>query len=70
MSQEYYEKPCDTRAATNRLLEMVEDYTLDPYEVVLMCVKWMSEDDVKAMCAANEIDLGYYDEEDSEDEED
>ena len=67
MSREYYEKPCDTRAATNRLLELVEDYTLDLYAVVLMCVKWMSEDDVKEMCKANEIDLGGYEEDEEDD---
>ena len=60
----YIEKPCETRKATNRLLELVEDYTLDPNEVVLMCVKWMSEDDVKEMCEANEIDLDLEDEDD------
>lgn len=54
----------NTRKATNRLLEMISEGTLDPNEVVMMCVKWMSEDDVKAMCEANEINL-----EDEEDEE-
>ena len=63
MSYEYYEKPCSTRSATNRLLELVEDYSLDPMEVVLMCVKWMSDDDVKEMCKANEVDLNMEDEE-------
>lgn len=62
----YIEKPSETRKATNRLLELVEDYTLDPNEVVLMCVKWMSEDDVRAMMIANEIDLGDIDDEDEE----
>ena len=30
---------------------------LNPRDVVLMCLKWMSEDEVKEMCKANEIDL-------------
>ena len=64
----YIEKPSETRKATNRLLELVEDYTLDPNDVVLMCVKWMSEDDVRAMMIANEIDLGCIDDEEEEDE--
>jgi hypothetical protein len=54
----------DVRKATNQLLEMVEDYLLDPKEVLLMCLKWMSEDDVREMCEANEIFL----EEDEEDD--
>lgn len=60
------ETPSETRKATNRLLELVEDYSLDPAEVVLMCVKWMSEEDVRAMMVANEIDLGDIDDEENE----
>ena len=51
------------RKNTNRLLEMVEEGLLDPVEVVRMCVKWMSEDDVAEMMKANEL-------EDSEDDAD
>ena len=47
----------NTRKSTNRLLEMVENELLDPKQVVLMCLKWMSEDEVTQMCKANEIDL-------------
>ena len=46
-----------SREATNKLLEMIEEELIDPKDVAMMCLKWMSEDDVKAMCAANEIDL-------------
>ena len=53
----------ETRKATNKLLEMIEEALLDPVEAVRMCVKWMSEDDVAEMMKANEL-------EDSEDEED
>ena len=53
------------REATNKILEMIEEQTLDPKDVVMMCLKWMSEDDVKAMAEANELF-----EEDKEDEED
>lgn len=53
------------RKNTNKLLEMVEEGLLDPVEVVRMCVKWMSEDDVAEMCRVNEI---FEDEEDEEDD--
>lgn len=52
-----------SRKASNKLLEMVEEGLLNPVEVVRMCVKWMSEDDVAEMMKANEL-------EDTEDEED
>lgn len=59
----------ETRKATNKLLEMIEEDLIDPKEVVMMCLKWMSEDSVASMCAANDV-FWIYDEEDSEDEED
>jgi hypothetical protein len=43
------------REATNKILEMIDESILDPKDVVLMCLKWMSEDDVKAMAEANEL---------------
>jgi hypothetical protein len=42
---------------------MIDDCILDPKDVVMMCLKWMSEDDVKEMAEANELF-----EEDEEDE--
>ena len=45
------------RKATNKFIEMVQDGLIDPMTAVIMCAKWMSEDDIKAMCKANEIDL-------------
>ena len=53
------------RDATNKVLEMIDECGLNARDVALMCLKWMSEDDVKAMCEANEINL-----EATEDEED
>ena len=47
----------DVRKTTNKVLEMIDECGLNAKDVVLMCLKWMSEDDVKAMCEANEIDL-------------
>lgn len=55
----------ETRQATNKILEMIEAGLLDPKDVVLMCLKWMSEDDVKEMAEANELF-----EEDTEDDAD
>lgn len=45
------------REATNKILEMVDEGLLNPRDVLLMALKWMSEDDVKAMAEANEIYL-------------
>lgn len=45
------------RENTNKVLEMIGNGLLDPNQVVLMCLKWMSEDEVTQMCKANEIDL-------------
>jgi hypothetical protein len=52
----------ETRKATNKILEMIDEMVLDPKDVVLMCLKWMSEDDVAAMAEANEIKLEPVDE--------
>lgn len=57
---------CEVRETSNKLLEMVHEGLLSPTTVITMCLKWMSEDDVKEMCAANEI----YFEEDEEDDAD
>jgi hypothetical protein len=47
----------ETRKATNKILELIDECVLDPKDVVMMCLKWMSEDDVAEMAKANEIDL-------------
>ena len=56
-----------TRKFTNKLLEMVEEGLLDKDQVILACVKYMSEDDVADMMHANEF---LYQEEEEEEEED
>jgi hypothetical protein len=48
-------RPVQTRKSTNRLLEMIENGSIDPKDVVMMCVKFMSEDDVDEMCRINEV---------------
>jgi hypothetical protein len=55
----------DVRKNTNKFLEMYENGLIDGYTAILMCTKWMSEDDVTEMMRANELL-----EEDEEDEED
>lgn len=45
----------NTREATNKILEMVDEGLLNPRDVVLMALKWMSEDDVKEMAEANKL---------------
>ena len=56
------------RDYTNKLIELVEEGTLNPVEVVRMCVKYMSEDEVEEMCNMNELtDLMFEPEENEED---
>jgi cytoplasmic iron level regulating protein YaaA (DUF328/UPF0246 family) len=43
------------RQYTNKLLEMVENGLLDKDQVILACVKYMSEDDVEDMMHVNEM---------------
>ena len=54
-----------SREYTSRLLELIEDGMLDRDTVIMACVKYMSEDDVKDMMESNEFIL-----EEDEDEED
>ena len=43
------------RFYTNMLLELVEDGMLSKDDVIMACVKYMSEDDVKDMMQCNEF---------------
>lgn len=54
------------RSATNKILEMIEEGLLDAKAVALMCLKYMSEDDVADMAAANEL---FPDEDEEEEDE-
>ena len=58
----------EVRKSTNKLIEMIDDQLIDPYEVAIMCLKWMSEDDVAKMCEEN--DVFWILEEDEEDAQD
>jgi len=55
-----------TREATTKILEMVEEGVLDRDQVIMACLKYMSEDDVADMAHANE----FFYEEDEDDYED
>ena len=44
-----------SREYTDHLLELVEEGVLDKDMVIMACVKYMSEDDVKDMMIANEF---------------
>lgn len=54
-----------SRAATNKILEMVEEGILDKDTVILACLNYMSESDVSDMAQANEF---FYEDEDEEDD--
>ena len=54
----------DTRETTNKVLEMVDEGLVNARDVLLMALKWMSEDEVEAMAKANEL---FKEEEDEED---
>ena len=51
---------------TNQLLEMIDNGQLDKNQVIMACVKYMSEDDVADMMHCNEM---MPDDEESENEE-
>ena len=55
------------RANTNQLLEAIEEGLLDKDQVIMACVKYMSEADVADMCRINEF-FPEYDEEEDEDD--
>jgi hypothetical protein len=44
-----------SREYTNKLLEMVEEGLLDRDNVIMACVKYMSEDEVRDMMHCNEF---------------
>lgn len=57
-----------SREVTNRLLEAIEGGLLDRDTVIMACVKYMSEDDVRDMCHANDFGLDPGDDEPEDDE--
>lgn len=53
------------REFTNKLIAMMDEGIISAEAVAEMALAWMSEDDVKGMCLANDI----IDEDDEEDDE-
>ena len=49
------------REATDQILTMIDEGILDKDQVIMACLKYMSEDEVRDMAHANEF---FYDEED------
>ena len=43
------------RKYTNMVLEMIDEGVMSPTAIAEMCLAYMSEDDVKDMCRANDL---------------
>jgi hypothetical protein len=43
------------REYTNKLMDDMDNGTLDPRTVADMCLQWLSEHDVKMMCLDNDL---------------
>ena len=56
--------------ARERFIEMVEDGMLDPMSAVVMCAKWMTNDDVEEMLDANELTDRFFEDVEEDYEED
>lgn len=54
----------EIRTTTNNLLALVEEGALSYRDVAVMALKWLSEEDVAAMCKANCIEFESMPEED------
>ena len=52
------------REATNKLLQMVDDGLVSQDYVLTAALKYMSEDEVRDMCHANDIELWLDEDED------
>ena len=48
----------------DKMIELVEDGMVDAKEMVIMCAKWMSEDDCAEMLDANELSDRFMEDED------
>ena len=56
-----------SRQVTNRLISLMDEGVLSEGQMALMCLQWMSEDDVREMVRANDlsdlVDGGMYESE-------
>ena len=53
-----------TRKYTDKILELLEEGILDKDYIIMACLKYMSEDDVKDMAHINDLQLFEEDEDD------
>lgn len=44
-----------SRETTNKILDMMDEGTIDPTDLVMMCLKHMSESEVADMARMNEL---------------
>ncbi len=51
----------------DKIVELVEEGIVDPKDMVIMCAKWMSEDDCEEMLDANELSDRFMEDEDEDD---
>ena len=56
------------REYTSKLIAMMDEGMISAEAVAEMCLAYMSEDDVKDMCRANDLLIGEDDEEEEEEE--
>lgn len=54
--------------ARDRAVELVEDGMVDPMMMVMMCLKWMTPDEVAEMLDANELSERFTEDEDEDDD--
>ena len=50
----------------DKAIELVEEGIVDPIQMVIMCVKYMSEDDVEDMLDCNELSDRFMEEDDGQ----
>lgn len=56
------------RKWTNKLVDLMQDGAIEPYDVAIMCLQYMSEYEVECMCHDNDIlQAGDVEDEDGED---
>jgi hypothetical protein len=61
-------KGADMREYTSKLIAMMDEGLITAESVAEMALAYMSEDDVKDMCLANDLLIGEDDDEDEEDD--
>ena len=52
----------------DKAIELVEEGIIDPIQMVIMCVKYMTENEVEDMLDANELSERFEEEEEEEDD--